>query len=246
MPKRKKKVREKGRRVGRGGRRRAAEKRARRAAPPSRRRTFKKKKAGRRRPRPKRARRVRRARSLKAGAVGKGNRIRDVAALVFARLAGEGHGPVLTGRACAAIHGGRSIRPSAIEFVIKDYSMDAVSAAMAKIGFKPSDSRSYVKRGCPFEVVLTPAPVVVGDDVVERTSRVKARGGGICLLSPTDCVRQRLSLFYKWGDRTAFEDALKVARRHRIDIELVRRWSGWEWASDRFEEFEKALAAGRH
>jgi len=48
-------------------------------------------------------------------------------------------------------------------------------------------------------------------------------------------------MFYRWNDREALEDALKVTGKHEIDMELVRRWSDWEWASESYEEFVKLI-----
>ncbi|MFH0799016.1 MAG: hypothetical protein V2A66_02400 [Pseudomonadota bacterium] len=170
-----------------------------------------------------------------------GRELREVAASVSACLTETGHDPILTGSACAAIYGGKSIKPQSIEFVIKDYAVDAVNVAMEKLGFVARSDHSFIKKDCPFEIVLVPAPVVAGDDVVSIFDAVRTAAGSIRLLNPTDCVRQRLSAFYRWGDREALLEALRVSRRHKVDMDLIRRWSDWEWAADGFEEFTKSL-----
>ena len=112
---------------------------------------------------------------------------------------------------------------------------------MAELGFKDAGAKTFVSRRCPFDVVLAPAPLTVGDDVVRNIDTLKTREGAINLLSPTDCVRERLAMYYQWGDQEAFREAIDVARRHPVDQALIKRWSDYEWYADRYAEFLGAL-----
>jgi len=51
-----------------------------------------------------------------------------------------------------------------------------------------------------------------------------------------------LSTYYRWGDEEAFEDAVQIAIKRKIDIKLVERWSSREWAMDKFRDFLNELA----
>ncbi|MDP2228515.1 MAG: hypothetical protein Q8J78_13685 [Moraxellaceae bacterium] len=52
------------------------------------------------------------------------------------------------------------------------------------------------------------------------------------LLTPTDCVKDRLSAYYHWHDRQALEQAVWVAQRQAVDREAVRQWSAQEGMSE--------------
>lgn len=171
----------------------------------------------------------------------RGKGMREVAALVAAHLTSLGYDPVLIGRACASFYGGASIKPKEIEFIIRDYSVADVSEAMAGMGYSPSDDRTFANSSSSYDVVLSPGPLAVGDDIITKIGSIRALGKSVRLLTPTDCVRHRLATYYRWGDAQALEEAVKVALRHKIDLDLIKRWSEWEWASDRFGEFMREL-----
>jgi len=167
--------------------------------------------------------------------------ISQVAAIISGCMDEEGYDPVLTGRSCAAIYAGSSIHPKTLDFVARDFTIEEVAKTMAGVGFLDSGHRTFSNKYCPYEVLLMPYPVRVGDDVVSDAKVMRTAKGSLKLLTPTDCVRQRLSMFYRWNDRDALDDALKVASKHEIDMELLRRWSDWEWANDHYEEFLELL-----
>lgn len=162
---------------------------------------------------------------------------RQTVASLAEHLEEEGHDPVLTGSACAAIYVGPSSKPKAIDFVIGEYTAGELDRTMKLLGFRRSSMNHYENKDSPFDVIFSPPPLAVGDDVVRDIATAHARPGRFMLLNPTDCVRQRLSMFYRWGDRNAFYEAVEVVKRHDIDMELVKRWSEWEWCSDKFAEF---------
>lgn len=194
--------------------------------------------------RPSRA--IKKGKPLKAKQSGKaleGLVISQVAAVISSYMEEQGYEPVLTGKSCAAIHAGTSIHPKTLDFIVRDFTNDEVAETMAGVGFLDSGHRTFSNKYCPYEVLLTTHPVVVGDDVVSDVKVMRTAKGPLKLLTPTDCVRQRLSMFYRWNDREALDDALKVARKHEIDMDLVRRWSDWEWASERYDEFAELLKA---
>lgn len=173
----------------------------------------------------------------------RGMHIQQAAAILSAYLRELGYDPVLTGRGCAAIYSRGVIKTKSLDFVVREYAVEEMEKAMAKIGFRAEGLRVFAGKSSPYDIVFAPPPLAVGDAVVGDVRIMKTARGPIKMLTPTDCVRQRLSVFYRWGDKDAFDDAVRVARRHKIDMNLVKRWSEWEWAGDRFEEFFLELKA---
>ena len=174
----------------------------------------------------------------------KGLILSQVAALIGSQLENYGCDPVLTGRACAAIYAGASIKPTIIDFVVREYNIEKVAQAMEDIGFSKVGHRTFASKKCPYEVLLSAYPIAVGDDVVSEVRMMRTARGPLKLLMPTDCVRQRLSMYYRWGDKVALDDAVRVACRSEVDLKLIKRWSDWEWAGERFAEFRRLLEEG--
>lgn len=166
---------------------------------------------------------------------------KKMVSLIVKHFAARGVRVILVGRACAAIYTGSKAKLFTIEFMVNDFVVDDVLAAMDELGFESKDERTFTSESSPYEIVLNPPPITVGDDVIEKINSVKLNGGMIDLLTPTDCVRHRLAFFYKWGDAEAMDDAVRVAKKQAVDMELIGRWSAWEWCGDKFLEFSKRV-----
>lgn len=65
------------------------------------------------------------------------------------------------------------------------------------------------------------------------------------MLSATDACRDRLAAFYHWSDRQRLQVALAIARRHRVSLPIMRRWSATEGFADAFDEFARELKRHR-
>lgn len=76
--------------------------------------------------------------------------------------------------------------------------------------------------------------VLVGGAVVGRILR---------LLSPTDCVKDRLAGYIHWKLRDNFRQALLVARRQKdcIDFENLAAWCNREGGAAAYSEFIEEL-----
>jgi hypothetical protein len=72
-------------------------------------------------------------------------------------------------------------------------------------------------------------------------SELQFETGKLRLLSSTDCVKDRLSAFYHWGDRQCLQQAVWVAQMKPIDLIEVERWSRQEGAAEKFCEFRAEL-----
>ena len=82
---------------------------------------------------------------------------------------------------------------------------------------------------------------MVGDQRVERATHRKTPSGTLRLLTPTDCVKDRLAAFFHWNDRQSLEQAIMVAKAQRINLADIRRWSKGEGHEEKFRIFEQAV-----
>ena len=57
------------------------------------------------------------------------------------------------------------------------------------------------------------------------------------MLTPTDCVMDRLAGYYHWNDPQSLDQAVAVVRRHSVDLERVEAWSKREHSEGRYQDF---------
>ena len=116
----------------------------------------------------------------------------------------------------------------------------------ASAGFKrDGKSRIFVHSDSSFTIDFPRGPLAVGGDYVRETAVLQNGEMMLRILTPTDCVRDRLAHFYHWEDFTALNAAVGVARAKKedIDMSLLRSWSEREDSLGKFAEFERRLDA---
>lgn len=168
--------------------------------------------------------------------------IGEVAAVVGAALRAAGIDAVLTGGACASIYSTGAYVSHDLDFIVRAGGTRAgVDAALAATGFTRAGDR-YVHPATAFFVEFPRGPLSIGDDTNIRPVPLELNRITIAALSPTDSCRDRLAAFYHWSDRQSLRAAVEIARRHRVNMSTIRRWSAHEGASEKFEEFLDEVA----
>lgn len=168
-----------------------------------------------------------------------------VAVHVARALGGAGIRAVLTGGACASLHTDGRIKSFDLDFVLQGVvPARRLDEAMAAAGFARKGSQ-YFRPGVRFVVEFPAGPLGIGTDDRIRPLEQRIRGATLLALSPTDSCRDRLAGFYHWNDRQCLSAAVAIARRHRVDMSLIRRWSVREGFLAAFEEFRTGVERAR-
>jgi hypothetical protein len=162
----------------------------------------------------------------------------ELAAFVGAHLKKHDIKAVLSGGACVSIYTSNRYESFDLDFIENiSTSRKKLKQVLAKIGFI-EDARYYKNPDTPFFLEFPPGPLSVGDEPVKKISKVKLSTGEFLLLSPTDCIKDRLAGFYHWKDRQCLEQALLVAEGNKIDMKEIERWSEKEGKA---EEYRKII-----
>jgi hypothetical protein len=158
---------------------------------------------------------------------------------------------VLTGGSAATVYAPDAYTSMDVDFVITSFPQhQQVEAAMAEIGYIPSATRGMFENPrTQFTVDFPKAPLAVGGDYIHETETLSRGTTRLRILTPTDCVRDRLAHFYYWDDYTALNAAVGVAKAHRkrIDLSKLRKWTERESGppsqkhQPKFEEFLRRL-----
>ena len=80
----------------------------------------------------------------------------------------------------------------------------------------------------------------IGDDNNIIPDELEFAGVKIKILSPTDCVKDRLASYIYLKARECFDQALLLSKNHPIDIAKVKKWCKGENKEGVFEEFSDA------
>ncbi len=152
---------------------------------------------------------------------------------------------ILSGGACVSIYTDRRDISYDLDFVLLvQEKRSRLREAMSEIGFSP-EGRHFRHPETPFIVEFLSPPLSVGAEPVKEISTLQEGGRTLSLLSPTDCVKDRLAAFYHWGDRPSLEQAVLVCRARKVNLDEVRRWSRSEGMEEKYREFRKELRRTR-
>jgi hypothetical protein len=168
----------------------------------------------------------------------------DLGAFVQEHLRSRGIDVVLSGGACVSIY-------SHDQYVSMDLDMIHTSLmkpkrksfrdAMGELGF--AEYGRYFKHPDTKLFVEFPAgPPAVGEEPVKEIQERHEATGVLRIISPTDCIKDRLTGFYHDNDHQCLAQAILVAQQNAIDIDEIGRWSKGEGKLDVFRQIREQLA----
>lgn len=164
-----------------------------------------------------------------------------LAARVCEHCRRQGIDVVLSGGACVSIYTQNRYLSYDLDFVLSEFlSRKRMRMVMEPLGFK-EDGRHFRSPDTPFLVEFLLPPLAVGGEPVREIRTLRRGASTLRLLSPTDCVKDRLAAFYHWNDRQSLDQALAVCRAAEIDLAEVKRWSVSEGMRNQFHRFMKEL-----
>ncbi len=165
----------------------------------------------------------------------------EVAAWICQALRDAGVVVTLTGGACVSIWSEGKYVSRDLDFVEEGpVPRQQVRKVLKQLGFKEK-RRHFLHPDTEFFVEFPTGPLMVGNQRVENVIERKISTGSLRLLSPTDCIKDRLAAFYHWNDLQSLEQALMVARAQKFELADVRRWSKAESKYAAFRKFERLL-----
>lgn len=169
--------------------------------------------------------------------------VKNLAAIIGKQFKKYDISAVLTGGACVTIYSRNKYVSSDLDFVTAatEDAPKVVKRAMEEIGFKRNAQGYFANPDCPFFIEFISPPLAIGNEAPKKIETLKTNFGEFKILSPTDCVKDRLAHYYHWDDPQALEQAKLVAKSHRIDRKELKRWSKVEGHLIKYNEFVKEL-----
>jgi hypothetical protein len=122
--------------------------------------------------------------------------IGEIAAHVAEHLRRGGINVVLTGGSCVSIYTDNRYTSYDLDFIEEIRSgRKKLAGILTKLGFKEKN-RYFIHPDTPFFVEFPAGPLAIGDEPVRDVASLEFPTGTLRLLSPTDCVKDRLAHYY--------------------------------------------------
>lgn len=167
--------------------------------------------------------------------------IGELAAFVCSHLRRHTIKAVLSGGACVSIYTDNRYQSYDLDFVENTpTSRKRISEVLSEIGFVEKD-RFYAHTHTDFVIDFPAGPLAVGSEPVREIHEMNFSTGCLSLLSPTDCVKDRLAAYYHWTDLQCLEQALLVAEAREINLKEIQRWSVSENKTTEYKEIKSKL-----
>lgn len=168
--------------------------------------------------------------------------LRDLAFIVCTALAEAGETAVLTGGSAATVYAPEAYESQDLDFIFTQWSAIANPSAkpLLDLGFTLKGG-AYVHSQSPFTLEFPPGPLAVGEEHITSWNTLREGDMVLHILSPTDCVRDRLAWFLFNNDYNSLEQALAVAKKQTINLLVVKRWCIAQGEGTKFKLFLNRL-----
>jgi hypothetical protein len=154
---------------------------------------------------------------------------------VGSHLNAAGIDAVLVGGAVVSVYSAGAYRSGDLDFVIQNLIKTKLPLVMSKIGFKKS-GRHYVHPECKHLFVeFPPGPLGIGTDSTIEPHDVKVDGIILKILSPTDCIKDRLASYIHFKTEDALDQAVLVANAQPFDLNSLKIWCRREGSPETFK-----------
>ena len=133
--------------------------------------------------------------------------------------------------------GGAVTQYSNNEYMSKDLDFitvarnKVIAPVVAELGFQPQ-GKDFVHADSEYFIEFPPGPLSFGNRYIDssETTILETIYGKLRIITPTQCVMDRLSWFIHHNDKQAREQAILVAVHQEIDWHDVRSWAAAEGA----------------
>jgi len=149
----------------------------------------------------------------------------ELAAFIESHLLKKGIYVVLSGGACVSIYSSNKYVSMDLDLVnVRFAKRQDIRSAIQEIGFQ-EEGRHFRHPDTELLIEFPPGPLAVGEEPIKKVDEHKLPTGILRIISPTDCVKDRLAGYYHWNDLQCLEQASLVAEAINIDLEEIERWS---------------------
>ena len=150
----------------------------------------------------------------------------ETASIVYEILKAKGIEVVLTGGSCMEIYTHSNYSSYDLDFIANpSIKSEQVKNAMIEAGFEKTKDRYFKHPDNDYYVEFPTGPVSLGNEEPKVHNELKTLVGTLKLLTPTNCVKDRLCAYVYHGGKECFQQAIAVAHLNSIDFENLKIWA---------------------
>jgi len=165
----------------------------------------------------------------------------ELAAYIQDSLQAEGIQVVLSGGSAVSFYSSNQYVSKDLDLINTSFSRRSkIKTVMEQLGFTEK-GRYFIHPDTTFFIEFPDGPLSVGEEPVKEISEFELSTGTLRVLSPTDCVKDRLCAFYFWSDLQGLEQAILVSNSQQVDLKEIKRWSKVEGKEKEFKSFTEKL-----
>lgn len=162
----------------------------------------------------------------------------EIATAVSEALQKHGITAIMSGGGCVSVYSENKYQSDDLDFIDSYRDKPRIQKALLEIGFYSNKDRYYRNDTTEIYLEFPPGPVMIGNEFAKDPVDWDTPTGKIRMLSPTDCVKDRLVKFYEWNDSQALYQALLVVAAQPVNLREIERWSiKSEGREDRYRFF---------
>lgn len=148
---------------------------------------------------------------------------------------------VLSGGSCVEIYSRGEYSSWDLDLINRyNEQYKKIHNVMQKLGFT-EHNKYFIHEDTKYFIEFPSGPLGVGDAPVEDIAEIDTEAGVLRLLTPTDCIKDRLAAYYHWDDEQSLQQAVWVAEQNDYDLVSIKEWSLKEGADEKFANFVKQL-----
>ncbi|HKG54303.1 MAG TPA: hypothetical protein VKB04_08570 [Anaerolineales bacterium] len=165
----------------------------------------------------------------------------ELAAYIQDSLQAEAINVVLSGGSAVSFYSSDKYVSKDLDLINTNFARRSkIKSVMEMINFHER-GRYFVNPETNFFVEFPDGPLAVGEEPVKEINKFELATGTLRIISPTDCVKDRLCAFYFWNDLQGLAQAVLVAESQNVDLEEIKRWSKVEDKEREYEIFKNKL-----
>ena len=165
----------------------------------------------------------------------------ELSAYVQSHLRKQDIEVVLSGGSAVTIYSENKYISKDLDLInIYAVSRRKIRAAMNELGFQ-DEGRYFRHPETEIFIEFPAGPLAIGEEVISNIVEKEVPTGILRIISPTDCVKDRLIAYYHWGDQQCLVQAEYVAQAQEIDLQEIERWSEREGMLVKFQDIKERL-----
>jgi hypothetical protein len=162
--------------------------------------------------------------------------IEEIGAIVCQALKDVGIEAFLSGGAVVSIYTRNKYESYDLDFVAFG-DRKQIKKTMEGLGFTQDKSRHFIHPKSKYFVEFPGSATTIGDEPISQFNERKVKSNVLRLLTPTDCIKDRLAAYIHWNDKQGMDQAVMVAQAQEFKLESVKRFCDLEGSRKAFEEF---------